>query len=129
MAQHVASLNHTIDKKRIKVRLMYEITKQEPLSNDLPNQSIPSSYSDKTESEAHRFKPPPSRNNEMENLQNSFDATQLNEQQTKYLLGLQSIYNELNFTDLNLFKTNTNQSSNYKKSLEEDMIFSHYFTV
>lgn len=45
-------------------------------------------------------------NSELLDLEKSFDPRQLTEQQTNYLIGLQSIYNELNDAKLDLFKSN-----------------------
>jgi hypothetical protein len=57
----------------------------------------------------------PKFNAELLELEKSFDPRHLTEQQTKYLVGLQSIYNELNDAKLNLFKSNNNTPTEENK--------------
>jgi len=97
---------------------VYEVsTKNHPIQRDFTSTS-----------KEHREKENPQAKSDLENLENTFDASQLNEQQTKYLLGLQSIYNELNNTSLNLFKEEPVSSAPDDDLTEDNQIFSYYFT-
>lgn len=104
VARKVANLKHQIDKKPVKVRILYEkVSTQSNRSSPLkvPHSPIKKQVTDNHDTtKQHMF------NNELLDLEKSFDPRQLTEQQTNYLIGLQSIYNELNDAKLDLFKSN-----------------------
>ena len=86
---------HVIDKKPLNLRLKYELVEAlPPLEKNASNELV--------------------------KLENTFDAQLLSPQQTNYLLGLQGIYNELNNSNLNLFKKTPSPTAEAKQ------IFSHY---
>ena len=61
--------------------------------------------------------------NDFTDMESTFDPDHLNPKQTNYLKGLQSIYNELNYTKLNLFKK---KESPLVTMSDDKSIFSHY---